>query len=121
LGSLGGGAFKDYVSYGEHEVRGLNDEGGWAQFKARLSPTLEANAAIGQDSAFARQVRAAVLSTTPTTYSRLVANRTLFGNLIYRPRTYLLFSLEYRRIESWQAAPPAVSSQALGIAIGYLY
>ena len=121
LGSLGGGAFKDYVSYGKHRVRGLNDEGGWAQFKARLSSTLEANAAIGQDSAFAQQVRAAVMPATPTTYSGLVANRTLFGNLIYRPRTYLLFSLEYRRIQSWQVAPPTVSTPAIGITVGYLY
>ncbi len=121
MGSLGGGAFKDYVSYSEDSVRGLNDEGGWAQFKARLSPTLEANAAIGQDSAFARQVRAALMPDTPTTYSGLVANRTLFGNLIFRPRTYLLFSLEYRRIQSWQVTPPAVSSQSIGFAIGYLY
>ena len=121
LGGLGGGAFKDYVSLGKDGVRGLNDEGGWAQFKARLSPTLEANAAIGQDSAFARQVRAAVMPRTPTPYSGLVANRTLFGNFIYRPRTYLLFSLEYRRIESWQVALPGASSQALGLAIGYLY
>ena len=121
LGGLGGGAFKDYVSYGEYNIRGLNDEGGWAQFKVRLSPTFEANAAIGQDSAFAGQVRASVMPSTPTPYSALVANRTLFGNVIYRPRTYLLLSLEYRRIESWQAAAPAASSQNLGLAIGYLY
>ncbi len=121
LGGLGGGAFKDYVSYGEYGVRGLNDEGGWVQFKARFSPTVESNAAIGQDSAFAREVRNAAMPSTPTTYSGLVANRTVFGNVIYRPRTYLLFSLEYRRIESWQALPPASSSQTLGLAIGYLY
>jgi hypothetical protein len=122
LGQLGGGAFKDYVPYGAgDEVRGLDAEGGWTQLKARFSPLIEANAAIGQDSAFAQELRDAAAGGTPTTYSNLVANRTVMGNIIFRPRTYLLFSLEYRKITSWQVASPTSNSQALGLAIGYLY
>jgi hypothetical protein len=122
LGSLGGGAFKDYVPYGNgDEVLGLDDEGGWTQLKAKLSNSLEMNTAIGQDSAFAAQVRKSVGYPTTTPYSNLTANRTFFGNVVFRPRAYLLFSLEYRKITSWQVAPPTDHSQTVGLAIGYLY
>lgn len=122
LGDLGGGAFKDYVLYGDgKEVLGLDDEGGWTQLKAKLSTSLELNTAIGQDSAFANQVRKGIGYGATTPYSNLTANRTLLGNVIFRPRSYLLFSLEYRKITSWQVAPPTDHSQTVGLAIGYLY
>jgi hypothetical protein len=123
LGELGGGAFKDYVPYGDgDEVLGLDDEGGWAQLKAKLSTSLEMNAAAGQDSAFAGQVRKGIAyASTTSPYSNLTANRTFLGNVIFRPRAYLLFSLEYRKITSWQVAPPTDHSQTVGLAIGYLY
>lgn len=122
LGSLGGGAFKDYVPYENQDgVRGLDDEGGWIQLKARFASSLEGNAAIGQDSAFAGEVRNQFSGVTSTMYSSLTANRTILGNVIYRPRTYLLFSLEYRKLMTWQAVSPGNRSQIFGLAIGYLY
>ena len=122
LGDLGGGAFKDYVPYGTgNEIRGLDAEGGWTQLKVRFSPLIETNAAIGQDSAFSGEVRDEAPVATAITYSNLVANRTVMGNIIFRPRTYLLFSLEYRAIASRQVTPPTNNSQTLGLAIGYLY
>jgi hypothetical protein len=125
LGQLGGGAFKDFVPYGTgHQVRGLDAEGGWTQLKARISTLIEINAAIGQDSAFAGQVRQGATGgtgSTSTLYPNLTANRTLMGNIVFRPRTYLLFSLEYRKIETWQVMPPADKAQPLGLAIGYLF
>jgi hypothetical protein len=99
----------------------LDDEGGWTQLKAKLSTSLELNTAIGQDSAFANQVRKGIGYGATTPYSNLTANRTLLGNVIFRPRPYLLFSLEYRKITSWQVAPPTDHSQTVGLAIGYLY
>jgi hypothetical protein len=122
LGDLGGGAFKDYVPYGTgNEIRGLDTEGGWTQLKVRFSPIIEANAAIGQDSAFSGQVRDEAPVATPVIYSTLVANRTIMGNIIFRPRTYLLFSLEYRAIDSRQVTPPTDTAHTLGFAIGFLY
>jgi hypothetical protein len=123
LGQLGGGAFKDYVVYGAgDDILGLDDEGGWSQLKAKLSSSIEMNAAAGQDSAFAAQVRKGIpYASASSPYSNLVANRTFLGNVIFRPRAYLLFSLEYRNITSWQVAPPTNHSQTVGLAIGYLY
>ena len=56
-----------------------------------------------------------------TLYPNLTANRTLMGNIVFRPRTYLLFSLEYRKIETWQVTPPRDNAQTFGLAIGYLF
>ena len=89
--------------------------------KVRFSPLIETNAAIGQDSAFSGEVRDEAPVATPVTYSSLVSNRTIMGNIVFRPRTYLLFSLEYRAIASRQVTPPTDTAHTLGLAIGYLY
>lgn len=121
LGSLGGGTFKDYLTYNDNRIRGLDAEGGWTQLKARLTPAVEVNAAIGQDSAFARQLYDETNSTSSTIYSGLARNRMTLGNIIYRPKAYLLFSMEYRKIQSWQIYSTGNDAQSLGLAIGYLY
>ena len=62
LGGLGGGAFKD-VAYridpdsGGYYFRPLDDVGGWAQLKERVSERLELNAAFGIDNVFADELR----------------------------------------------------------------
>jgi uncharacterized coiled-coil protein SlyX len=66
LGGLGGGVYKDVILgtdpiSGATVWRGLNDIGGWTQFKSRFSQSLEANATIGQDNGFASDFHAVVL------------------------------------------------------------
>ncbi len=38
----------------------------------------------------------------------LARNRTFTGNVIYSPSAYLLFSLEYRRLESFPVDGPSL-------------
>jgi hypothetical protein len=121
LGGLGGGTFKDYLTDPDSGViHGLDDEGGWSQLKARMTPSLEANAAFGVDEGFAEQLRE---YTNPAmdAYTNLARNRTFLANIIYRPKTYLLFSAEYRNIYSWPIGGPVNTSQSLGLATGYSF
>jgi hypothetical protein len=122
IGGLGGGTFKNYASYGGGEYyKALDDEGGWGQVKFRFSPELEANVAMGQDNAFEGELRDSDLASEDAMYVDLARNQTWFGNLIYRPRTYLLFSAEYRQIRSWPIAGDASRDHIVGLAAGYMF
>ncbi len=122
VGGLGGGAFKDYAPYANGTIlRGLNAEGGWGQFKIKMTRSLETNFAIGEDNAFAIDLRGSDLESELTNYQNLARNRTGFANVIYRPKTYLLFSAEYRNIYSWPISGQTNSNQSIGLAAGYLF
>jgi hypothetical protein len=122
LGDLGGGAFKNVVKeYGAEYVSGLDDIGGWTQLKFRFTPTLEANAFFGEDNANAREVRDQVPVAIASPYSYLIRNQSTAVNLIFRPKTYLVFAGEYRYLESWYAYTSAKNAQTLGLTMGYLF
>ena len=122
IGGLGGGAFKDYAPFADDTIqRGLNAEGGWGQFKIKMTRSIEANFAIGDDNAFASELRGSDLESQQDAYMNLARNRTGFANVIYRPKTYLLFSAEYKNIYSWPISGQGNSDQSLGLAAGYLF
>ena len=122
IGGLGGGAFKDYVPFDNYTRRkGLDDEGGWGQLKLRFSPVFEANVAAGVDNAFAGELRGSDYSTEQDAYQSLARNLTAYGNVVYRPYTYLLFSAEYRQIRSTPIEGSANQNHILGLAAGYLF
>ena len=123
LGGMGGGAYKDYV-YRTNGIESyflsLDDVGGWAQWKQRAGQRLEFNEAFGLDSVPAGQLRPFV-PTGSSVYLSLARNRTYTGNVIYTPNAYLLFSLEYRRIESSPVNASTLASDVIGIAAGYKF
>ncbi len=122
VGGLGGGAFKDYAPYANDTIqRGLDATGGWGQFKIKMTRSLEANFALGEDNAYAADLRGSDLETEQNDYLNLARNRTGFANVIFRPREYLLFSAEYRNIYSWPIAGQGNSNQSFGLAAGYLF
>jgi hypothetical protein len=123
LGGLGGGAYKDYVyrSNGlESYFLTLDDVGGWGQWKQRAGERLEFNEAFGMDDVPAGQLRP-FSGPSYTVYQNLARNRTFTGNVIYSPSAYLLFSLEYRRIESSLVNAPTTASDVIGVAAGYRF
>jgi len=122
IGGLGGGAFKDYAPFADDTIqRGLNAEGGWGQFKIKMTRSLETNFAFGVDNAFAGDLRGSDVEFENNDYMNLARNRTGFANVILRPKTYLLFSAEYRNIYSWPISGQSNSNQSLGLAAGYLF
>ena len=62
-----------------------------------------------------------MFTTGQSAYANLARNRTALGNVVFRPKTYLLFSAEYRRIQSWPIYGSANTAPALGLAAGYLF
>jgi hypothetical protein len=125
LGGLGGGGYKDYV-YSPDEITNfihpLDDVGGWTQLKERAGERLEFNAAFGLDNVFASELRPYANSSTGNLiYQNLARNKTFFTNAIYSPSTYLLFSLEYRRIQTTPVTGPTVNGNVWGLAAGYKF
>ena len=125
LGGLGAGGYKDYVykpnpNTGGYFFKALDDVGGWAQLKERISERLELNGAYGMDNLFSGQMRRYAVN-GGTMYQNLTINRTFTGNVIYSPSAFLLFSFEYRRINSAPIAATAVQSDVFGIAAGYKF
>jgi len=124
LGGLGGGAYKDF-SYrenaaGEYYFRALDDVGGWTQLKEKFNERLELNAALGMDNVFAHELRPyAVAGGNP--YLNLARNQTYTGNVIFSPSAYILFSLEYRRIESAPVLGLPAGSNIIGVGAGYKF
>ena len=125
LGGLGGGAFKDFAyrfdkDTGGYYFRPLDDMGGWAQLKEKLNERLEFNAAFGADNVFASELRP-YFNPNSSTAQNLARNRTYTGNIIFSPSAYLLFSLEYRHLESSPVIGPSAVSNIVGLAAGYKF
>ena len=126
LGGLGGGAYKDYLvrpdpdDPGHFYYRTLDNTGGWAQLKQRVDEHLEFNAAFGTDQVPAGQLRP-YAGASSAVYLNLARNRTYVANVIYSPSAYLLFSLEYRHLQSSPVNGATNSGDVIGIATGYRF
>ena len=126
LGGLGAGAYKDFAYKADPDGTGyyfrpLDDVGGWAQLKERISERLQLNAAFGMDNVFADELRHYAVSGGASTYLNLSRNRTSTANVIYSPSAYLQFSLEYRHLESTPVIGPPASSNIIGLGAGYKF
>jgi hypothetical protein len=126
LGGLGGGVYKDVLfgansSTGLNTYRGLNTIGGWTQLKARFRESLEANASIGLDDGFAADFHSIVLPPTASATQLRARNKMVFGNLIFRPKTYLILSPEYRRIWTWPIYGNVNTADIFTLSAGYQF
>jgi len=94
--------------------------GGWSQFKFRYSARHEFNVAAGTGGRNSVELRQAITSTfqTPLIPAR---NQMLFANYIFRPRSDLLFSAEYRRLRTYEVTGSPDSAGQLGLAVGFLF
>jgi len=126
IAGLGGGDYKDVITgtspiTGAYVLHPLNAIGGWTQFKARFSSMLETNFSIGEDGGFARDFHAVVLSPTASAGQLRARNEMVVGNLIFRPKTYLILSPEYRRIWSWPISGTASTLDIFTLSAGYQF
>jgi hypothetical protein len=94
--------------------------GGWSQVKVKLNVRNEFNLAAGFGARSARGTsQTALLDPTLLFLSR--RNDMWFVNYIFRPRSDLVFSTEYRRLRTYQVSGnPAIASQA-GLAVGFIF
>jgi regulator of replication initiation timing len=126
LAGLGGGSHKDFLtgidpSTGDERSIGLNSVGGWTQFKLAWSQAVEFNAVIGEDSGYGRDFRSLLLASNNNPIGSLARNQMVTGNFIFRPRTYLILSPEYRRILSGRLSGSSYVANVFTLAAGYSF
>jgi len=126
LGGLGGGIgrsalFSGPIADPATQVQGLNATGGWAQLKFRQTEKLEWNGAFGQDNAFARDLRFFQGSQQSYIDPSLARNQSALVNFIYRPRSDLLFSTEYRRLRTFSILGNSDSADQINLSVGVLF
>jgi hypothetical protein len=126
IAGLGGGVYKDVVVgtdpiTGAAVLHGLNALGGWTQFKSRFGSSLETNFSIGQDNGFASDFRAVVQAPGAGPTQLRARNKMFVANLIFRPRTYIILSPEYRRIWSWPISGSSSTLDVYTLSIGYQF
>ena len=125
LGGLGGGAYKDYlvrIVGPTTQFRALDDTGGWTQLHQAVSQRVQWNAGFGIDNGFSKELRAYESTTgTASFYQSIARNRTFFGNVIYSPRSSLLFSLEFRNLYTAPVAGHVWTSNTTGLGAAYRF
>ena len=124
MGGLGGGIARSVIFNGNPApgvaVQPLNAVGGWSQLKFRANSRLEFNGAFGMDDAFAADVRAFPGGQSYFD-SLLTQNRGTLVNFIYRPRSSLLFSGEYRHLRTFQIDSGSPTADQINLMMGVLF
>jgi hypothetical protein len=106
-------------AYSGVKVRGLNTIGGWAQLKYRPVNKWEVNAAFGMDNPYAADLR---LFPYAAYWNPAIArNQGRFVNMIYRPRSDLLFSAEYRHLATATSTHGFATAGQLNLVMGVLF
>lgn len=101
-------------------LAGIPVLGGWSQLKFTLNSRSEFNAAGGLGARNAGRLRAAaqfdpLLLPVPTN------NQVFFFNYIFRPRSDLVFSAEYRYFQTSEVVGRANIARQVGLAAGFLF
>jgi len=108
------------------QVHGLDVIGGWSQLKFQPRAKLEFNAGFGMDNPFAAELREySYGQNLPYGQfyldSALARNAGLMFNTIYRPRSDLLFSLEYRHIRTVEISAGPQHAEQIHLVMGVLF
>jgi len=112
---FGGDPFNPFTT-----IRGLDSAGGWSQLKFQLTPKLELNGVFAEDNAFATSVRG--FATDANNFGEILGrNRGALGNLIYRPRSDLLLSAEFRRLRTFPVYNNASVTNQINLSMGILF
>jgi hypothetical protein len=125
VGGLGGGIGQSILVSGfiadpGSSVHGLNSMGGWMQLKFKPKANFEVNFAYGLDNPFASELR--YFPASAHYYGSLFSrNQSPFVNFIYRVRSDVLFSLEYRRLETYTLDSNANNANQIGLGLGYAF
>ncbi len=124
IGSLGGAVGRSVLftdnSNPNEQLQALNSVGGWSQLKFRASSKLEFNGAFGVDSPFAGDLRGYPLGLGYFP-AALLQNRSALANVVYRPRSDLLFSGEYRHLRTFELDAGSPAADQLNLMMGILF
>lgn len=125
IGGLGG-AIGTSILYGGDPrlpytpIRGLDTAGGWSQLKLQLTPKLELNGVIAEDDAFASDVHG--FATDLNNGGEILGrNRGALGNVVFRPRSDLVLSAEFRRLRTFPVYSSSSVTNQVNLAVGILF
>jgi hypothetical protein len=124
IGGLGG-AIGTSILYGGRPgpftpIRGLDTAGGWTQLKFQLTPKLELNGVFAEDDAFAGDVRG--FATDANNFGPILGrNRGAMGNVVYRPRSDLVLSAEFRRLHTFPIFDINSTTNQVNLSVGILF
>jgi outer membrane murein-binding lipoprotein Lpp len=125
VGGIGGGIGQSLLLSGpinnpSTTIYGLDSTGGWVQLKFKPKAKLEVNFAYGQDNPFASELRSSPASANY--YGPLLSkNLSPFVNFIYRVRSDVLFSVEYRRLQTYTLDKNLDIANQLAVSLGYTF
>lgn len=112
--------YSEYLQVGAPALAQIPMAGGWSQLKITVDARNEFNVAVGSGGRDAGEMaQDAVLF--PSLQYLSPRNQTLFVNYIFRPRSDLLFSPEYRRLRTYPLNGPSVSASQIGMAAGFIF
>jgi hypothetical protein len=124
VGGIGGGIGQSVIFSNNPRAVGpgfrpLNSAGGWSQLKMIATPKLEFNAVFGMDNPFSADINSVSL---PISFypQLLTANRSEMANVIFRPRSNLLVSAEYRNLRTSQIGATNTAGQ-VNVIMGVLF
>lgn len=125
VGGLGGGIDRAVLLgptpfTGAVPIRALDAAGGWSQLKLQLSTKIEVNGVFAQDNAYSNDVRGFAFD-ADNFATILGRNRGMLGNIIFRPRSDLLFSAEFRRLRSYPVYSGSIMTNQVNLAMGVLF
>jgi len=125
VGGLSGGIGQSIILSGpianaDTIIHGLDSVGGWLQLKIKPKTNFEVNLAYGLDNPFASELRA--FPASGAFYGSLLSrNLSPFANFIYRVRSDVLVSVEYRRLQTYTLDSNANSANQITLSVGYLF
>jgi hypothetical protein len=97
------------------EVYGVNTIGGWTQLKYRPAEKWEVNTAFGIDNPYAHDLMS---FSSSSVYQPTRKNSTELLNIMHRPRSNLVFSLEYRHLNTVNYFPKRYTAENVNLGIG---
>lgn len=122
LGGLWGGIGTSAVYTGPENdpatgVVGVNTVGGWTQLKFKPASKWEMNGAFGEESPFASDV----LQSRVANYWPVLRNWTTMVNIIDRPRSNLMLSLEYRHLNTVDYFGQTKTAEHINLGVGVAF
>jgi hypothetical protein len=124
VAGLGGGIGQSVLLNGPFmdpatTFRAMDSMGGWAQLKFKVKSNFEINGAFGMDNPFAGELRQYNANTIyPGSYTR---NLSPLVNFIYQIRSDILFSTEYRYLNSTVLDSGSFSAHQISMSLGYIF
>jgi hypothetical protein len=113
-------AYDQYVETGAPALAQATMLGGWTQLKITINARNEFNFGVGAGDRNSRTVAQQAMLFPSLEYLS-PRNEMMMANYVFRPRSDLLLSPEYRRLRTYPiAGAPAVASE-VGIAAGFLF